>query len=287
MVVSQGTYVEVSRPSAMTTYIDDRITSAGSGENEWPVEPGRYHLVVARGCAGANQGSSSEALCTGGCHVDGDLRADPRRRQLGPSDSRPSLTGRTQVSASCVLKDRLRGAGSRGTHGGSPCRPSSRPRAGRSSPTTSRSSPSTSSRPSGASTTGTAHPTCTRKALREEIDTVNKRVYTEVNNGVYRCGFAGTQGAYDPLLRPALHRAGLAGGAARETQRYPSWATRSPRRTRLFTTLARFDPVYHGHFKCNWTKLTRRSWAYAPRPVPEAPGFGRHDRLRAHQELLL
>ncbi|HZB66286.1 MAG TPA: glutathione S-transferase family protein, partial [Ornithinibacter sp.] len=52
--MSQGTYVEESFKRD-TTYIDDRITRTASGQNEWPVEPGRYRLVVARACPWANR----------------------------------------------------------------------------------------------------------------------------------------------------------------------------------------------------------------------------------------
>ncbi|WP_033345184.1 glutathione S-transferase family protein [Catenuloplanes japonicus] len=110
--------------------------------------------------------------------------------------------------------------------------------------------------------------------LREEIDTVNKRVFTEVNNGVYRCGFAGTQEAYESAyarLFDALDWLSerLAG------QRYLVGDTITEADVRLFTTLARFDAVYHGHFKCNRSKLSEMPvlWAYA-RDLFQTPGFG-------------
>ena len=77
-----------------------------------------------------------------------------------------------------------------------------------------------------------------------------QRVYTEINNGVYRCGFAGSQDAYEPGLRSAVHRIGL-GLDRLAGQRYLVGDTITEADVRLFTTLARFDPVYHGHFKCN------------------------------------
>ena len=88
----------------------------------------------------------------------------------------------------------------------------------------------------------------------EEIDEVGQRIYTEVNNGVYRCGFAGSQEAYDKAydrLFTALDwlEDRLTG------QRYLVGDTITEADVRLFTTLARFDPVYHGHFKCNRQKL--------------------------------
>ena len=110
--------------------------------------------------------------------------------------------------------------------------------------------------------------------LRAEIEEVAHRVFTEINNGVYRCGFAGSQEAYDQAydrLFAALDWLGdrLAG------QRYLVGDTITEADVRLFTTLARFDPVYHGHFKCNRSKLTELPvlWAYA-RDLFQTPGFG-------------
>jgi putative glutathione S-transferase len=90
--------------------------------------------------------------------------------------------------------------------------------------------------------------------LRGEIDRLNAYVYENVNNGVYKCGFATTQAAYEAAFdalfdaldrleeRLSAHRY-LAGGCLTEAD----W--------RLFTTLARFDAVYHGHFKCNLRRI--------------------------------
>ena len=121
--------------------------------------------------------------------------------------------------------------------------------------------------------------------LRDEMEQVMRRVYTEVNNGVYRCGFAGSQEAYDDAydrlftaldwLEERLGRSRyLMGEAITEAD------------IRLFTTLVRFDPVYHGHFKCNRSKLTElpNLWGYA-RDLFQTPGFGnnvRFDQIKAH-----
>ena len=91
-------------------------------------------------------------------------------------------------------------------------------------------------------------------ALRAAIDAVNARVYEDVNNGVYRCGFAGTQasyerafdrlfGALDELERRLGGMRFLVGDAPTEAD----W--------RLFTTLVRFDAVYYTHFKCNLRRI--------------------------------
>ena len=91
-------------------------------------------------------------------------------------------------------------------------------------------------------------------ALRSEIDHINAFVYDNINNGVYRCGFASSQAAYEQAfarLFDALDRVEslladrsyLVGPSATEAD----W--------RLFTTLARFDAVYFGHFKCNRNRI--------------------------------
>jgi putative glutathione S-transferase len=121
--------------------------------------------------------------------------------------------------------------------------------------------------------------------LRDEMEDVMKRVFTEVNNGVYRCGFAGSQEAYDEaydrlwtamdwLEERLTDRRYLMGDAVTEAD------------VRLFTTLARFDAVYHGHFKCNRNKLTEMPalWGYA-RDLFQTPGFGDtidFDQIKKH-----
>ena len=110
--------------------------------------------------------------------------------------------------------------------------------------------------------------------LRDDIDGIAGVVFTDVNNGVYQCGFAGSQEAYEV----AYHRlfARLDWLTARlEHHRYLVGDTITEADIRLFTTLVRFDAVYHGHFKCNRSKLTEMPvlWAYA-RDLFQTPGFG-------------
>ncbi len=92
------------------------------------------------------------------------------------------------------------------------------------------------------------------QALRAEIDEVNARVYDTVNNGVYKAGFATTQEAYDEAVAPLFEtldwleqrlegREFLVGDRLTEAD------------IRLFTTLVRFDSVYHTHFKCNLKRI--------------------------------
>jgi putative glutathione S-transferase len=101
-----------------------------------------------------------------------------------------------------------------------------------------------------------------------------ERVYEDVNNGVYRCGFAGSQRAYEEAYDRLFDRLDWLSDRLAE-QRYLVGDTITEADVRLFTTLARFDAVYHGHFKCNRHKLAELPvlWAYA-RDLFQTPGFG-------------
>jgi putative glutathione S-transferase len=90
--------------------------------------------------------------------------------------------------------------------------------------------------------------------LRGEIDRVNALVYPSVNNGVYRAGFAGTQQAYEEAFKE-LFAALDALEKRLGRQRYLAGDVVTEADWRLFTTLARFDPVYVGHFKCNLRRI--------------------------------
>lgn len=108
----------------------------------------------------------------------------------------------------------------------------------------------------------------------DEQEAVMRRIFTEVNNGVYRCGFAGSQESYDDAdarLWTALDWL----EDRLSTQRYLIGDTITEADVRLFTTLVRFDPVYHGHFKCNRHKLAELPalWGYT-RDLFQTPGFG-------------
>jgi len=110
--------------------------------------------------------------------------------------------------------------------------------------------------------------------LRDEIDAVALAVFRDVNDGVYRCGFAGSQAAYDRAYDRLFARLDWLTERL-STQRYLVGDTITEADVRLFTTLARFDSVYHGHFKCNRSKLAEMPvlWAYA-RDLFQTPGFG-------------
>ncbi|KUG60163.1 glutathione-dependent reductase [Kocuria rosea subsp. polaris] len=110
--------------------------------------------------------------------------------------------------------------------------------------------------------------------LEDEMREVMERVYTEVNNGVYRCGFAGSQQAHEK----AYERLWAAMDWLEDrlaTRRYLMGEHITEADVRLFTTLVRFDPVYHSHFKCSRNKLTEMPnlWGYA-RDLFQTPGFG-------------
>ncbi|PYI65339.1 glutathione-dependent reductase [Arthrobacter livingstonensis] len=265
---TEGSYVTGSEYTRDTNYIETRITRDGA--DGYPVEPGRYRLVVARACPWAHRSTIvrrllglEDAISIGVCGPTHDARS--WTFDLDPGGVDPVLgIERLQDAYFKRTPNYPRGI----------------------------TVPAVVDVPSGAVVTnnfpqitldfstewGVFHregaPALYPEALREEIDTVNKRVFTEVNNGVYRCGFAGSQEAYDAAydrLFTALDW--LEGRLA--TQRYLVGDTITEADVRLFTTLVRFDAVYHGHFKCNRNKLVEMPalWAYA-RDLYQTPGFG-------------
>ncbi|MCH1411957.1 MAG: glutathione S-transferase C-terminal domain-containing protein, partial [Rhodobacteraceae bacterium] len=90
--------------------------------------------------------------------------------------------------------------------------------------------------------------------FRSEIDEINKRVYSSLNNGVYKCGFATTQRAYEEALFPIFDTLDWLENKL-SSNRYLVGNFITEADWRLFTTLVRFDPVYVGHFKCNIRRL--------------------------------
>lgn len=111
------------------------------------------------------------------------------------------------------------------------------------------------------------------EGLREQIDAINQPIYDHINNGVYRCGFATSQAAYeraydrlfeqlDQVEEILSHQRYLVGQQITEAD----W--------RLFTTLVRFDAVYFGHFKCNRKRIVDypHLWNYA-RELYQVPGI--------------
>jgi putative glutathione S-transferase len=251
-----------------TRYLHDRITSDGTGD--WPVEPGRYRLVAARACPWANRAiivrrllGLEDVISMGLCGPVHD--EDSWTFDLDPGGVDPVL-------GIPRLKDAFE------------AREPGYPRG--------ITVPAMVEIASGAVVTNDfaqitldfstqwrefhreGAPDLYPEELRAEIDEVNRRVYAEVNNGVYRCGFAGTQEAYDAAYDRLFGALEWLTDRLRD-ERYLVGQTITEADVRLFTTLARFDAVYHGHFKCNRRKLSEMPvlWAYA-RDLFQTPGFG-------------
>ncbi len=92
------------------------------------------------------------------------------------------------------------------------------------------------------------------EAKRAEIDALNERIYSSVNNGVYKAGFSTTQAAYEEAVVPLFESLDWLEGILAK-QRYLTGGKITEADWRLFTTLIRFDPVYVGHFKCNLKRI--------------------------------
>ncbi|WP_170328337.1 glutathione S-transferase family protein [Ruegeria arenilitoris] len=109
-------------------------------------------------------------------------------------------------------------------------------------------------------------------AMRDEIEEVNARIYSDVNNGVYKAGFATTQQAYDAAVAPLFDTLDWLDDRL-SRNRYLMGDRVTEADWRLFTTLIRFDPVYHLHFKCNRRRLVDypNLWAYT-RELYQWPG---------------
>lgn len=112
------------------------------------------------------------------------------------------------------------------------------------------------------------------RELRGRIEELSQEIYTDLNNGVYRAGFAPDQAHYDAAVADVFARLDALEEHLR-TRRYLVGDSITVADIRLFPTLVRFDAAYHGHFKCNRRKLTEYPalWAYA-RDLYQTPGFG-------------
>ncbi|WP_296474668.1 glutathione S-transferase family protein [Roseinatronobacter sp.] len=115
--------------------------------------------------------------------------------------------------------------------------------------------------------------------LRSQIDEVNARIYDEVNNGVYKSGFATTQEAYEKAVYPLFEALDWLEERL-STRRYLMGDTLTEADWRLFTTLVRFDSVYHLHFKCNRRRIVDYPalWAYT-RDLYQHPGVAQTVRM--------
>lgn len=108
--------------------------------------------------------------------------------------------------------------------------------------------------------------------LRPQIEALNTRIYDTVNNGVYKAGFATSQAAYDEAITPLFDSMDWLDGIL-ATNRYLAGDRLTEADWRLFTTMLRFDPVYHTHFKCNrkWLREYPSLWAWT-RELYQIPG---------------
>jgi putative glutathione S-transferase len=251
-----------------TRYINDRITR--DGRDGWPVEAGRYRLIVSRACPWASRAvivrrllGLEDALPMGICGPTHDARS--WTFDLDPDGLDPVLgIERLKDAYERRFPDYPRGitvpaivevaSGQVVTNDFAPM-------------TIDLSTEWVEHHRPGA-------PELYPEELRSEIDAVNAEVYRDLNNGVYRAGFAGTPEGYADGYHAVFDRL----DALEErlaTRRYLVGDHLTEADIRLFVTLVRFDAVYVDHFRCNRNKLTEMPvlWAYA-RDLFQTPGFG-------------
>ncbi len=280
---STGQWVR-QRNHFMDRITADSASAPGQGPDEqgrWPVEPGRYRLVVCLACPWAHR----SLIVRGLLGLDDAISlavVDPIRDERGwrftlDADDRDPVLGVEYLSEAYLATDP--------TFEGRvtvPCVVDT---------VTGR--VVTNDYPQitlDLSTQWTAHhregaPELYPDALRAEMDPLIEDIFRNVNNGVYRCGFAAGQTAYDEAfddLFAAVDR--LEERLASRTYLMSEAPTEVD--VRLFTTLVRFDAVYHGHFKCNRSKLSElpNLWRYA-RALYALPGWGDtvdFDHIRRH-----
>jgi len=115
--------------------------------------------------------------------------------------------------------------------------------------------------------------------LHPRIEEFNDRIYSDINNGVYRAGFATSQSAYDDAVHKLFNALDWLEGHLSQN-RYLLGDHQTEADWRLFTTLVRFDPVYHLHFKCNRRRLIdyKNLWAFT-RELYQTPGVAETVRM--------
>lgn len=121
--------------------------------------------------------------------------------------------------------------------------------------------------------------------LRAEIDSINLDLYRDINNGVYSCGFARTQEAYESAFDALFHRLEELDDRLR-SERFLVGGRLTEADIRLFTTLVRFDAVYYVHFKCNKRRLVDypHLWSYTKElyRLPAFRGTTDFDHIKRH-----
>ncbi|HLR44424.1 MAG TPA: glutathione S-transferase C-terminal domain-containing protein, partial [Brevibacterium sp.] len=247
---TRGSYVAAGQAfDRDTNYIEDRILD--DPDAQWPVEAGRYRLVAARACPWANRTmivrrllGLEDAISLGMPGPTHDARS--WTFDLDPGGVDPVLgIERLQQAFFARFPDYPRGI----------------------------TVPAIVDIPTGAVVTNDfpqitldfssqwtrfhreGAPDLCPEELRAEMDPLMRLIYTEINNGVYRCGFAGGQEAYES----AFDRLFTALDTIEErltTRRFLLGDRITEADVRLFTTLARFDAVYYSHFKCNRQRLS-------------------------------
>lgn len=251
-----------------TRYINDRITR--DARDGWPVEPGRYRLIAARACPWASRAiivrrllGLEDAISLGTPGPTHDARS--WTFDLDPEGLDPVLKiHRLQQAYFAREPDYPRGI----------TVPAIVEVASGKVVTNDFRTITIDFETEWADHHRAGAPDLYPEALREEIEEVSKPIYRNINNGVYRAGFAGDQAAYEVAYRELFGELDVI-SARLENQRYLVGETITEADIRLFTTLVRFDAVYHGHFKCNRSKLSEMPvlWAYA-RDLFQTPGFG-------------
>jgi glutathionyl-hydroquinone reductase len=250
------------------SHFADRITA--DGRDGWPAEPGRYRLVISRACPWAARAVISRRLLglegAISLAVTDPLQDDRSWRFTLDPEGRDPVLGIRYLSEAYDARET-------GYPGGV-------------------SVPALVDVPSGALVTNDFQqitldfatqwrdhhrpgaPDLYPRALRAEIDEVADGVYRDVNNGVYRAGFATRQEEYEAACGDVFRRLGALSERLAD-RRYLVGETITEADIRLFATLVRFDAVYHGHFKCNRFKIAEDPvlWAYL-RDLYQTPGFG-------------
>ncbi|MFE4537222.1 glutathione S-transferase family protein [Streptomyces scopuliridis] len=250
------------------SHFTDRITA--DGRDGWPVEAGRYRLVVSRACPWASRALVSRRLLgledAISLAITDPIQDDRSWRFTLDPDDRDPVLGIRFLSEAYDARET-------GYPGGV-------------------SVPAIVDVPSGKLVTNDFQritldfatewtalhrpgaPDLYPEPLRDEIDEVMDGIYRDINNGVYRAGFADGQSAYEDAYRALFRRLDQVSRRLAD-RRYLVGDTLTEADIRLFTTLVRFDAVYHGHFKCNRSKLAEEPvlWAYL-RDLYQTPGFG-------------
>ncbi len=250
--------------------------------------PGRAKALspvrLARLPVGAPDHHRAHAQGARGCDRDVDRRSHPRRAGVGaprPCRVRPAISP-AMASASCPRPTRHLTRVRRPHHGSRPVGP--RTRTDRQQRVR-RHHPDVGHRLERLGPPARAR--ALSRALRAQIDSLAAQIYDDVNNGVYKARIrhhaGGVRGSRDSLVRQPRR----ARSAARPTrfllgdrQTLVDW--------RLFTTLVRFDAVYHGHFKCNVRRIVDYKYLFPYlRDLYQTAGRGGHGGLRPHQAPLL